>query len=84
MAESCFDKHTIKVDETMGLILFIANIIVPGLGTMIMSCMAPGGKRDDGILCYGLCEFFGAFFLIGWCVSIYHGYLIWKRSRGEF
>ena len=83
--EACFDKQTIKVDETMGLILFIANILVPGLGTMISACMAPGGKRDDGVLCYGICEFFGTFlFFIGWCASVYHGWLIWRRSKGEF
>ena len=85
MCEAFFDKATLKVDETMGLILFVCNIIIPGLGTSIMACTGPGGKRDDRVLCYGICEFFGTFiFFIGWCVSIYHGFLILRRSRGEF
>ncbi|MES1912233.1 MAG: hypothetical protein MHM6MM_004544 [Cercozoa sp. M6MM] len=67
-----------KVSETMGVICFILDIFLPGIGTLLAG--ATEGKTDTMII--GVLQFFLAVFLVGWLWSIYWGYLIWKKSKG--
>ena len=77
-----FDKATVKLDPPMGLVMFLINIFFPGCGTMISACMDKGGLNSSALI-YGVVEFILTIIIIGWCMSIYHGYLIWQKSEGK-
>ncbi len=67
------------VTETLGLVLFILNIFLPGFGTMLNACLGP--KFSCTQLGLGFVQGILTFFLIGWLWSIYWGYLIYKKAK---
>ena len=66
-------------------VCLILNVIIPGVGTMVASCLgeetSKGGNKTQ--LVVGIFQFLTAIYLIGWVSSIYWGYLIVLRSQGE-
>ena len=45
--KGCFPQAMVRVDESLGLAIFILNIIFPGIGTLIGSC-----SDTDGCNCF--------------------------------
>lgn len=60
----------------------VLNIFVPGTGTMLCACIGDANmnKTQIGV---GLVQLLTSVYLIGWLVSVYWGYLIVKKSKGE-
>lgn len=76
----CFTASVVPVHGCPGFCLLLLNIFLPGLGTMISSCMG-----RDGIVCeqllVGLLQMLLSGFLIGWIWSIWWGCLIWGKDN---
>jgi hypothetical protein len=68
------------VTKTIGLILLIVNIFLPGVGTMISACVGSGCKWEQIIV--GICQSFTSFLIIGWIWSIWWGIVIVQKSSG--
>lgn len=62
------------------VLLMIANIIVPGLGTIIVSFWAK--KRLD-IFVAGVFQFFTTVCIVGWVWSFWWGMFIFYRSQDK-
>ncbi len=73
------DKAVVKVEPPTNLVLFIVNILLPGIGTIISAFMDKGGMNNTALI-YGVLQLLTAWILIGWCWSIYHGYLIYLKG----
>ena len=57
-------------------VCFILNIILPGTGTMICSCVGYPEKWSKTQLIIGLVQMLTAVYIVGWIMSIYWGWLI--------
>ena len=57
-------------------VCFILNLVLPGTGTMICSCVGYPEKWSKTQLTIGLIQMLTAVYLIGWICSIYWGYLM--------
>ena len=68
-------KSIVKLEPTMGLICFIANIGWPGLGTIIAGFINKDAMMNNLIV--GILQMFLTCILVGWIWSIYGGFLIW-------
>lgn len=70
----------VKVDGGLGIVCFILNIFGPGYGTALAGILTGGEAVKTGIitmlLMWVLC-----FIFVGWIWSIYHGYLIYQKSK---
>ena len=62
-----------------GLVLFIVNIFLPGVGTMINSFVDPRGVKWGNLIA-GILQLLFAVIIVGWIWSIYWGYLIWCKQ----
>lgn len=71
--------HIAPVKSPWGLIQLILNIIFPGTGTILNSCMAT--KFNATTFIVGILQFILAYILIGWIWSIWWGILIVEKSR---
>ena len=71
--------HVLKVESSMGIVILILNIIIPGLGTMLTACMA--GDFNCTVLLIGILQNFLAYFIIGWIWSILHGIWVYNKSK---
>ena len=70
-------KTTVKkVGKPAHLILFILNIIWPGLGTILAGVIGESGCHPMTIL-VGVLQMFTSWLIIGWIWSIWWGYLIY-------
>ena len=78
-AQGACDKSVVKVDKTMALILLIVNILFSGIGTMISACIGP--EFNSMALIFGILQLICTFLIFGWCWSIYHGVLIYKKAE---
>ena len=80
--EGSCDKAIVELDETMGLVCMLLNIlpIMPGLGSMISAC-AGKGDFNCTALCFGICQFLTCWLLVGWIWSIMHGVWIYQASK---
>ncbi|TNV75519.1 hypothetical protein FGO68_gene8472 [Halteria grandinella] len=56
-----------------------ANVIVPGLGTLVASAKAVQGRKT--LLVLALLQFFTAYMVFGWVASIYWGILIVQKAH---
>ena len=69
-----------KVKADLGLIIFIINIVLPGCGTIWAGCAGSEGTNNTVII-WGIAELLTSWLLVGWCLSIYHGWLIYEKSK---
>ena len=70
-----------RVGNPMHIILFALNCVLPGTGTMILSCY--GDKWSKTQFALGVFQLFLTYILIGWIFSIYWGYLIYQKSTTD-
>ena len=74
------EKSQVKVDGSMGLIVFLINTFFwPGLGTIIAGMKTQ--DKENKCLIVGLIQMFTAVFLIGWIWSIITGWKIYQKSK---
>ena len=63
-------------------VCFILNVLLPGTGTMLCACL--GDKNlNKTQLGTGIVQLLTSVYLIGWLASIYWGYLIVVKSKGD-
>ena len=63
----------------MGVILFIVNIILPGIGTIINSFM--GSKFNSTNCIVGLVQLLTCIIIIGWIWSIWWGIVMLQSEK---
>ena len=61
-------------------ICFVLNILLPGTGTMICSCLGYPGAWSKTQLTIGVCQMLTAVYIVGWIFSIYWGWLILQQG----
>ena len=66
----------------MVIIILIINIFLPGIGTMIISCL--GEKHSYSFIWIGILQFMLAPLLCGWIWSIFTGYQLLKSSNENY
>ena len=66
-----------KSGSPLNIVLLILNIIWPGIGTMINSCL---GGFDSKAFLIGLAQWLLCCCFIGWIWSIYWGVLIFQKG----
>jgi len=71
-----------QVGNVWSYVCLVLNIFIPGTGTMLCACIGDANmnKTQIGV---GLVQLLTSVYLIGWLVSVYWGYLIVKKSKGE-
>ena len=81
-ASNFCEQSVVKVDKPWGLLLFIVNILLPGVGTIVSSFM---DRRFNGLAClFGVLQFLFCLTIICWIWSIWHGYMIYNKSLRWF
>ncbi len=78
----CIKGDTGDVNETLGLLCFILNIVLPGIGTIVAGIANKEGLNCKAVL-IGVVQMLLVALVIGWIWSICHGYHIYVRSKGK-
>ena len=78
----CIKGDTGDVNETLGLICLILNIIISGSGTILAGIASNKGLNCTAVL-IGLVQLLLVFTIVAWIWSICHGYHIYVRSKGK-
>mmetsp|Transcript_36648 Transcript_36648/g.57242 ORF Transcript_36648/g.57242 Transcript_36648/m.57242 type:complete len:95 (+) Transcript_36648:80-364(+) len=66
--------------NTWGLLCFILNIFLPGIGSIVAG--VKGDKTSTMIV--GVLQFVTGWFIIGWIWSIWWGWLIYSKASSGF
>ena len=77
----CMKESWVTVSETMGLVIFILNIINPPLGTYLGSCFNKDGCHMPAFWC-AVAQACTASCCVGWIWAIMWGHKIWKGNAG--
>ena len=64
-------------------ICFVLNIILPGTGTMLSSCLSQDLYWSKTQLILGVTQMLTAVYLLGWIWSIYWGWLILQKGMQD-
>jgi hypothetical protein len=69
-----------KVGRTIGMLVLVLNIILPGIGSILAGII--GGRSSDmGCVVAGVLQLLTAVFIVGWIWSIWWGVQIYQKSR---
>ena len=63
-------------------VCFLLNVILPGTGTMLSACLGDANINKTQLV-IGLVQLMTSVYLLGWLISIYWGYLLVKKSKGN-
>ena len=71
-----------ELQNLWAYVCFALNILLPGTGTMLCACLGDRNlnKTQLGV---GMVQLLTSVYLIGWVFSIYWGYLILIKSKGD-
>ena len=75
---SCKESVT-TVSPPMHIVLFIVNIFLPGVGTIISSFIGKEGFNMMALV-FGVLQLVLTSFLVGWIWSIVHGYWLYQKG----
>lgn len=78
--EGVCQKSIVKCPHPWGLICFIIDIVLPGIGTIISSFFDE--TLNVTALLFGFLQLATCWFAVGWVWSIYQGYMIYNKSVG--
>ena len=70
-----------SMDGGMATLIFLLNIIAPGVGTFFTAFLGGGGNFDMTLLVVSILQMVLAPFLIGWLWSIRDGYVVWQKNN---
>ena len=73
--------HISPVQSPWSLVQLVLNIVFPGTGTLLNSCMAP--KFNATTFIVGVLQIILAYVIIGWVWSIWWGILIVEKSKDK-
>jgi hypothetical protein len=68
-----------KVPSPWGIILFIVNIIFPGVGTIISAFLGGGSCVSEAVV-VGIIQLLTCWLIVGWIWSIIWGWKIYEKS----
>merc|ERR1711939_852544 len=78
----CMKDSWVTVSETMGMIMFILNVIDPPLGTYIGSCCNKEGCHCPAFWC-GYAQALTMSCCVGWFWAMHWGFKVWKGNVGN-
>ena len=70
-----------QVSVLVACLTAVLNVILPGVGTMIIAC-APKETTSKTHLVIGILQFLTSFLIIGWIWAIYWSYLVAMKAMG--
>lgn len=77
---SLHEKSIVKLDATMGLVVFLVNTFVfPGAGTIIAYFLSSDKPNETIIV--GIIQILTFEFLVGWIWAIITGWAIYQKSK---
>ena len=74
----------IDCSETAAMVILILNIVFPGFGTLISSCLDRNGCNCSAVCLSFLQAFTIPLCLLGWVWSIMWGIRVHAHNRGKF
>ena len=70
--------------KALAVLAFLLNLVIPGTGTMVVAIFEPMAESISKMqLIVGVVQLITAFWIIGWLVSIYWGFLIVRLAFKE-
>merc|ERR1712080_660299 len=75
----CMQDSWVTVSETMGMIIFILNVLDAPLGTWVGACTNKEGCHMPAVWC-GVAQWITASCCVGWIWAILWGFKIWKET----
>ena len=78
----CMKDSMIECSETIGLVIFILNIVAGTLGTTISSCVDRKGCNWTAF-CVSILQSLTYACIIGFVWAILHGYKIYQANLGK-
>ena len=70
-----------SMDGNMALLIFLINIVAPGVGTFFCAFLGGGGNFDMNLLIVSILQMITAPFLIGWLWSIRDGWVVYSKNN---
>ena len=71
-----------EVANLWAYICLVLNILIPGTGTMVASCVGKENFADKTQMIVGIFQLLTSIYIIGWIWSICWGVMIVKNSKG--
>ena len=75
----CCTSSMIDCSESVGLIIFVLNIVPGSWGTLVSSMLDRNGCNFMALVVWFLQDML-SFILIGYLWAILHGYAVWKNN----
>ena len=72
----------VDIKETYAIICLVFNVVNPGFGTLVSSCMDRNGCNCSA-LAVACAQCMTAGCIIGWIWSIAHGIALYDNSKGK-
>jgi hypothetical protein len=79
----CFHNHIYAVPEKCACFLLTLNVILPGTGTMLQSCLGKDGCRV-GTFFVGLLQMMCTALIFGWFWAVWHSMMVKAVSAPNF
>ena len=78
------ERSIVKVESNMGIIILLLNIFFSGAGTIVAGVLTGGTFQVINNIIVGFLQLLLLpYCLLGWIWSVYTGYLIYKKAKGE-
>ena len=81
MGEMNNKVNGIKLDGSMGLIVFLICIFAGGWGPIVAGFLQKDEDVRKAAIIIGILQWLLAAVVVGWVWSIYSGYKIWSNSK---
>ena len=79
----CCADAMIDCSETTGMIILILNILWPGFGTFLSSCLDRNGCNMSAFCLSFAQAFLVVVCFLGWAMSIIHGLAVYNFNKGK-
>mmetsp|Transcript_14445 Transcript_14445/g.17258 ORF Transcript_14445/g.17258 Transcript_14445/m.17258 type:complete len:102 (+) Transcript_14445:19-324(+) len=76
------ESSIVRADSSSkGLVLFVLNVLLPGTGTIMSSCMDSQRSQVNALaLVFGVMQMTMSILVVGWLWSAFHGYAMYIES----
>ena len=79
----CCPDAIIDCSESMATVILILNVLSPGLGTLISSCVDRNGCNCSAFFLAWCQAFLTVVCFLGWVMSIFHGVNVFNYNKGK-